>query len=312
MAAVIATLQPYLVWHDLHVNREIADELLGAAMFLLAMHAARRGSLRLAAALGLVSGVAILSNSRLLLLPIALAGYLLWRRVGWAAAALVPLIAALALVPWVVRNKVEVGCFSLTTDARALWKANNPNTYGLLAKGIWIDAVPELPNAPITPTRAREIYVATGRKVDVHECAQQAHYEHLVIEFWKHHPGEKAKLMAQATWLLWRPSVTADAGGDSTGGGLRSLRHLAEPVYVIPLYLLAIVGLFVVRKPFRVLALIFLGYETVAALVFAGTTRYRVPWDFVLALLAAAAVTRVPWGRLADGLARQPKEPTPI
>jgi len=38
---------------------------------------------------------------------------------------------------------------------------------------------------------------------------------------------------------------------------------------------------------------VFLGYETVAAWVFAGTTRYRVTWDFVLALLAAAAVDRL-------------------
>ena len=41
--------------------------------------------------------------------------------------------------------------------------------------------------------------------------------------------------------------------------------------------MLAIVGLFVVAPSFRALALIFVGYETVAAWVFAGTTRYRVP-----------------------------------
>ncbi len=33
-----------------------------------------------------------------------------------------------------------------------------------------------------------------------------------------------------------------------------------------------------------------LAYNTLAALVFAGATRYRVPWDFVLALAAGAAV----------------------
>ena len=53
---------------------------------------------------------------------------------------------------------------------------------------------------------------------------------------------------------------------------------------------LGLVGLFVVATPVRVLALLFAGYETLAAWVFAGTTRYRVPWDFVLALLAAAAL----------------------
>ena len=29
------------------------------------------------------------------------------------------------VAPWVVRNRVQVGCFAITTDARALWKANN-------------------------------------------------------------------------------------------------------------------------------------------------------------------------------------------
>ena len=42
-------------------------------------------------------------------------------------------------------------------------------------------------------------------------------------------------------------------------------------------------------------AAIFLVYETAMAWIFAGQTRYRVPWDFVLALLAAAALSRLPF-----------------
>jgi Dolichyl-phosphate-mannose-protein mannosyltransferase len=33
-AALIATLNPYLVWHDVHVNREILDGLIAAALVL--------------------------------------------------------------------------------------------------------------------------------------------------------------------------------------------------------------------------------------------------------------------------------------
>jgi 4-amino-4-deoxy-L-arabinose transferase-like glycosyltransferase len=296
IAALIATLHPYLVWHDVHANREILDQLLGAAMFLLALLVAKRPTPQLAAAFGLVSGLAILSNSRLLLLPLAFAGYLLWRKAGWVAAVLVPLVAALAIAPWVVRNKIQVGCFSLTTDSRALWKANNTQTYDVLARGLWIDDVkdpPDLPKDWLTPTQARDRYTYDGEKLDVHECAQQSYYQDLVLEFWRDHPGEKARLMAQATWLLWNPAVSSDEGGPSSGGVFRLLKHLAEPAYVIPLYLLALAGLFFVPAPFRVLALLFVGYETLAAWVFVGTTRYRVPWDFVLALLAAAAVVRL-------------------
>jgi len=142
-----------------------------------------------------------------------------------------------------------------------------------------------------TPQEAGDIYVENHVKIDVPECAQQAHYEHLVFQYWKHHPGAKVKLAAQATRMLWSPTV----GVESASGG--TLRTWVEPLYAVPLFLLALAGLFLVSAQLRALALIFAVYETAAAWVFAGTTRYRVPWDFVLALLAAAALERV-WSRL--------------
>jgi 4-amino-4-deoxy-L-arabinose transferase-like glycosyltransferase len=297
IAAVISTLQPYLIWHDVHGNREILDQLLGAAMFGLAV---ATPTLLTGVGLGLVTGIAILSNSRLVALPFALAAYWLWRRAGWLAAATVPILAVVALSPWVVRNKIEVGCFAITTDARALWKANNLGTYATLRSGDWIDGVPDIPQrrpSPrpgpwYTPQEAGKYYARNGVKIHLNECAQQNHYEHLVSQFWEHHPGAKTKLMAQATWMLWSPTVERDGGPSA---GVDTLRTLVEPAWAIPLYLLALAGLFFVPAAFRALALIFVGYETLAAWVFAGTTRYRVPWDFVLALLAAAAIERLPF-----------------
>ena len=305
LAAVIATLQPYLVWHDLHGNREILDQLLGAAMFGLALVAGSRSArVWSAAALGLVSGLAILSNARLVLLPLALAGFVLWRGAGWLAAAAVPVVALLALAPWVVRNKVELGCFAITTDARSLWKANNLNTYKTLAAGLWLDQVPDVPQRPpgrspgrlppfwVTPQEAGAYYGERGVVIPVPECAQSTRYEHLVFQFWEHHPGAKLRLAAQATQMLWSPRAGLE--GDQSAN-VDPLRRWAEPLYAIPLFALALAGLFIVRVAFRVLALIFVVYETAAAWVFAGTTRYRVAWDFVLAVLAAAAIARVPF-----------------
>jgi hypothetical protein len=119
-------------------------------------------------------------------------------------------------------------------------------------------------------------------------------FRHETVEFWKQHPGEKLKLMQQAVRMLWDPRpIRTETGPDA--GGNRSLRTWAEASYAIPLFLLTLlgIGLRVVPLRFLLLALLFIVYETLAAMLFAGATRYRVPWDFVLALLAAAAVDRV-------------------
>jgi hypothetical protein len=119
-------------------------------------------------------------------------------------------------------------------------------------------------------------------------------YEDATEDFWRDHPVEKLKLMQQATRMLWDPRPIRTETGPEAGGN-SSLRTWAEAAWAIPVYLLALLGLVAGRLPRRllVLALVFLVYETLAAMLFAGATRYRVPWDFVLALLAGAAVARL-------------------
>jgi hypothetical protein len=295
VAALVATLHPYLIWHDVHVNREILDQLTGAGAFALTLAVAARRSTRLAAALGVVLGLALLGNTRLTALPVVLAAYLLWARAGWRPALAVLVLCAATVTPWVVRNGVQVGCYTITTDARALWKANNVNTYDTLARGGWIDDVPPLPGAPkLTPEFTRDIYRDSGRKIRLDECAQMRLYEDATEDFWRDHPVEKLKLMQQATRMLWDPRPIRTETGPEAGGN-SSLRTWAEAAWAIPVYLLALLGLVAGRLPRRllVLALVFLVYETLAAMLFAGATRYRVPWDFVLALLAGAAVARL-------------------
>ncbi|MFN2627203.1 MAG: glycosyltransferase family 39 protein [Gaiellaceae bacterium] len=290
-AAVVATLNPYLVWHDVHVNREILDQLLAAAIVLLMLAVAERPSVRLSAPLGAVSGLAMLGNTRLFALPVVLAAFLLWRRgVGRAtvlAAAALLAFAALAVAPWLLRNRVEVGCWALTTDGRALYKANDRFTYSILAHGGWIDDVPRIRNAPYNPEEAAALYVQYGRVVHVDECRQMTYYERLAFTYWRRHPGGKARLMAQAASMLWSPKVT-ETSGRNRASSLDLGRRWVAPVYTVVLYVLAAAGIWLVPRPFAVLAVLLLAYNTVAALAFAGATRYRVPWDFLIALCAAA------------------------
>src|ERR671930_130324 len=291
-AALAATLHPYLVWHDVHMNREILDELLAAAIVLLTLLVLDERSLPLALALGAVLGLAILGNVRLVLLPLVVAAFLLVTR--RPAVVLVALLAcAVVVAPWVVRNRVSVGCTTLTTDGRALWKANNPNTLRILEHGKWIDDVPSIPGTPPTPQDAGAIYAQTGRVVRTNECAQMRFYRHRAITWMEHHPGEKAKLAGVAARMLWQPAVTRTEGRSGAGTSLDFGRRIVEPVYMIVLYALGLVGLAFVPRRFAALALALLVYDTLTAMLFAGETRYRVPWDFLIALCAAAAVTRL-------------------
>jgi hypothetical protein len=305
-AAVVSTLDPYLIWHDVHVNREIVDQLAAAALVLLTLVAVERRSVRWAAAAGIAAGLAVLGNSRLALLPLVLAAYVVWRlgRRGLLGAAALVVAAGVAVAPWVVRNRVEVGCFALTTDARALWKANNPQTYGLLASGRWIDDVRDLPagRRPFpNPEEERDLYRATGRKVHADECDAMTFYQRRVWHFWRDEPGDKAKLMGQAVRMEWDPRPTRTVGRPGKGTGLDTARDWAEPAYASLLFALGLAGLALVPRRFTVLALALLAYQTLAAMVFVGATRYRVPWDFLVAVLAGAtlawALDRVPLAR---------------
>ncbi|HEY3184859.1 MAG TPA: glycosyltransferase family 39 protein [Gaiellaceae bacterium] len=291
--ALIATLSPYLVWHDVHVNRELLDQLAGATAFGLTLLLAQRANAWIGAALGGSLAVAVLGNARLVLLPLVVAAFVAWRLRARAVLALAVGAVAFAVVlaPWVVRNKVQVGCFAITTDARALWKANNVNTYETLKAGKWIDDVPPLPGAPrITPEFERDFYRNDHRIVRVDECSQMRLYRHATIEFWREHPGEKAKLAAQATGMLWdpRPTKTEAAAAGTTG-----VARWATAAYFVALFVLAVGGVVAVPGAVAVLAVSFVAYETFAAMVFVGATRYRVAFDFVLALLAGAALQRL-------------------
>jgi hypothetical protein len=242
-----------------------------------------------------VAGIAILGNVRLVLLPLLVAGFVLLcaRRPGILPATAVVVAAAVTVSPWVVRNRSSVGCATLSTDARAFWKANNEATLETLESGKWIDDVPRLRGAPPTPEEAQTIYRETGRVVDVDECAQMRFYRRRALEFMRDDPAEKAELAALAARMLWQPAVTTTEGRSGAGTRLDTAREWVEPAYMVPLYALGVAGLPFLRRRLAALVLLLLAYNTLAAMLFAGQTRYRVAWDFLIAISAAAAALHV-------------------
>jgi hypothetical protein len=133
------------------------------------------------------------------------------------------------------------------------------------------------------------IYARGGGTFHIDECANESYYQHKAWLFVRDHPGAKAKLAGLGVRMLWDPRTTASA--TDSGHGL--LRTWAQPLYMSVLYLLALIGLFFAPRRFTLLAVLILAYQTLAAVVFVGATRYRISTDFLLALLAAALFERV-------------------
>jgi hypothetical protein len=68
------------------------------------------------------------------------------------------------------------------------------------------------------------------------------------------------------------------------------LREWAQPAYSIALFVLGILGVWLLPGRLALFGVVLLAYQTLVAMGFAGATRYRVPWDFLIALAATAAV----------------------
>lgn len=64
---------------------------------------------------GVLCGLLLLTRPNAYLVPV-IAVAVLWRQLGWRKAAGCLLLVAAVVIPWSVRNKVQVGTFSLTTS----------------------------------------------------------------------------------------------------------------------------------------------------------------------------------------------------
>jgi 4-amino-4-deoxy-L-arabinose transferase-like glycosyltransferase len=127
VAAAIAAVYPELVWFASHFWAEtVFTTLLWWAMERL-LAADESGSTGVAAAAGLLWGLAILTRETVLyFLPVA-ALWLAWRRPrGAQRAALLLATSALVVLPWTVRNWVVFDAFVpvSTSGALNLWQGN--------------------------------------------------------------------------------------------------------------------------------------------------------------------------------------------
>ena len=262
-----------------------------------------RRSLPRAPALGAVTGSPSLGNSRLLLLPLVLAAYVAWRvRAGRPRDRRGGARRRRRGAGDRAVGRPQQGAGRVLRDhdrrARAL-EGEQPDhvpTCSRAAAGS--TTCPTCPDVPPWPEKAAGHLPSTGGRRGRRVRAG------VVL------PRQGARLLARAPGREGdgsrrRPSgcsgsrrsrVTADDAGRQGVADLA--QRTAEPVFMMPLYALALVGALPRPAPVRGARRARSSATTRSmAMVFAGTTRYRVPWDFVLALLAAFALERA-WDSL--------------
>ena len=245
VGAAIATLNPYLIWHDVHVNREIVDQVVAAALVLLTLIVAERPSLKLATLLGAVTGLSMLGNTRLDRRARPLRSL---PRVSPAARAR----DGARLRPRPRRRDRRRRCpgssettstsaasRSRPTDARCGRRTTRART-ACSRPGQWIDNIGQHPPRPphpgiLTPDEAHGIYVSDGRPRQARSGRvprDDVLRESRASPGSSDHPGDKAKLAALSAKLLWQPNVFETSGRPGAGTQLDVGRRVVEPVYM--------------------------------------------------------------------------------
>jgi 4-amino-4-deoxy-L-arabinose transferase-like glycosyltransferase len=124
LAAAITALYPYYIIHDTALQETSFYTLLTIATVLVLQQAAREGKLAIGALAGLVLGLDVLTRPTIAPFAALAVVWLLWRRRALAGVACVLLLAA-TVSPWVLRNAVEVGEPTLSTETGIEFWAGN-------------------------------------------------------------------------------------------------------------------------------------------------------------------------------------------
>jgi 4-amino-4-deoxy-L-arabinose transferase-like glycosyltransferase len=303
IAGVALALYPYLVYLSALFEYPQTFFILAAGLFFLFLLRFRE-SQRLADLLvaGGSLGLAILSVPTMLLyIPVAMASAFWWARSQRMVRALALLVAlSLPVGAWAVRNYIAYDRVVLVNAAGGInfWIANNDAYYrygkpGLLA--MCIQGVDETQRCT-EKLEVADAATQSGLTADQFIVEQERAGWKKGLSYIAESPARFFQLTLRRLLAFWSPvpeALTDDAG---SGG---SARKAIAIVSYAPVLLLAIWGLLLTRSKWRQLLPVY-GYFivfTAAYSVFLPTTRYRLPLDFFLVILAAVAADNM-WNRL--------------
>ncbi|MCB9853646.1 MAG: glycosyltransferase family 39 protein [Phycisphaerales bacterium] len=279
LAAGWCAIDPILLFFNALVLTELPyiAMLMGAVLLVIRFRSSRQIGDAFAA--GVILGVATLTRSSGLFLPLLIAGWIVlvnWRskdRLRSIAAAALMLVAMLIVMsPVIYRNHRLFGAFVpvRTGGGASLMEALGP----------WADGAPGMDRIeyPQVPPGANEVQ-------------RDRVYQDAAIAWAKAHPGDVMRLAWRKLARTW--SITMNAPGFQSG-----FYAIVCWLSVAPIFLLTIVGVWVERRRFGWLSLLLLpaAYFTLIHMVFVGSVRYRLPampFLFILAAVGVCAILRM-------------------
>jgi hypothetical protein len=280
VAAALVACNPFLVFF----TGLILSETLYAAMLVWGMvlivwqpqKSARLAALTwLGGAIVLVLSILVRPGALVLPLLLAVAGMVANHRVtkpypSPSVAGIVMLVlSGVALLAWGYRNHRVTGSwiFTTTNSGITLYDGFNPDATGASSQKS-IRALPQL------------------RTMD--EVERSEYLAKLAWEYIRAHPRRVIELTVVKVARTWSPAPLSE--------DFSSRRNVLVALsYMVPFYLLIVLGLWVGQTPLsaKVFLLLPAIYFTVVHALSVGSLRYRVPADVPMAIIAAAGVSRM-------------------
>lgn len=280
LAAAWCAIDPILLFFNALVLTELPyiAMLIGAVLLLIRFHESKQIGDAFAA--GAILGIATLTRSSGLFLPLLLAAWLVMS--GWrtkprgrsvAAAVLVLFAMLIVMSPVIYRNYRIFGTFVpvRTGGGASLMEALGP----------WADGAPGMDRIeyPTVPS-------------DSNEVQRDRAYREVAVTWAKAHPSEVLRLAWRKLARTW--SITMNASGFQSG-----FYAIICWLTVAPIFLLALIGVWTLRRRASILCLLLLpaAYFTLIHMVFVGSVRYRLPampFLFILAAIGVCAILRWP------------------
>lgn len=295
LAALLAAVYPIFIRTDGAVMSESLYAALVAACLLTAIGLMRRPSPRLAIALGALLGLATLTRveAALLVVLLAVPAACFGAHRRGLHTALACLAFVVVLLPWTVRNRVELGHLVpvSTNSGTTLAGANCAATYSGPELGLW------------------SFNCLSARRPGEDEVEHAARLRRKGLD---HAFGNAARLpavmavRALRNWDLYQP-LRQERFAE---GGHVDLYRLGLVAYY-PLALMALAGAFLLRRrPELLLLLAPVAMVTLTAVAFYGLPRFRYAAEVPIVVLAAVAVAAVA-DRLRGRRVRRPVEAAP-